>query len=338
MSDKLTRAIALQDRGGHFYRADFQVHTPRDTQWDGARPTLAGRETWATTFVTTAREKGLEAVAISDHHDFAFYPYVKRAAAAELLPDGTEVPEAQQLVVFPALELTFSVPCQAIMILDADFPEDRMDDVLKALHFDPVDPNLDTLPQTTVLQDSGDINEIHTKLDKCDWLRGRYIILPNVTPSGHKTLLRTSFQAKYRDMVAVGGYLDGSITRLDKAKHVGEKRILEGGDATWGSKRLALFQTSDTRKADFSTLGEHTTWVKWAAPTAVNRPGFRSVLQARMEHDESEVLARDARTRAPDARRGEARAPEPHDSYPACRSAPRHERRDPARLASPPRG
>jgi hypothetical protein len=35
--------------------------------------------------------------------------------------DGSEVPAAERLVVFPALELTFSVPCQAIMILDADF-------------------------------------------------------------------------------------------------------------------------------------------------------------------------------------------------------------------------
>lgn len=268
MKDELMRAVALQDRGGHFYRADFQVHTPRDTQWDGARPAFADREMWASSFVAAAREKGLEAVAISDHHDFTFFPYIKRAAAAEVFPDGTKVPEARQLVVFPALELTFSVPCQAIMILDADFPEDRLNDVLKALHFDPVDSNLDALPQTIVLQDSGDINEIHAKLDKNDWLRGRYIILPNVTPSGHKTLLRTSFQAKYRDMVAVGGYLDGSIASLDKAKHVGEKRILEGCDATWGSKRLALFQTSDARKGDFSTLGEHTTWVKWATPTA----------------------------------------------------------------------
>ncbi|WP_255784440.1 DUF6480 family protein [Mycobacteroides abscessus] len=34
----------------------------------------------------------------------------------------------------------------------------------------------------------------------------------------------------------------------------------------------------------------------------VNRPGFRSVLEARMEHDEPEVLSRDARARAADAR------------------------------------
>lgn len=263
-----TRALELADKGGHFYRSDFQVHTPRDSQWDGARPAEADRDAWAADFVAAARAKGLDAVAISDHHDFALFPYIKRAAASEVQRDGSEVPPTQRLVVFPALELTCSVPCQAIMILDADFPEDRLNDVLKALHFDPVDPSLDALPQTTVLQDSGDLNEIHTKLDKHDWLRSRYIILPNVTPSGHKTLLRTSFQAKYSEMVSVGGYLDGSATVLDKPKNAGEKRILEGGDSAWGSKRLALFQTSDARKADFSTLGEHASWVKWATPTA----------------------------------------------------------------------
>lgn len=268
MGEESMRAIALADKGGHFYRADFQVHTPRDTQWDGARPALADRERWAITFVAAARERGLDAVAISDHHDFAFFPHIRKAAAEEVRADGSQVPEAERLVVFPALELTLSVPCQAILILDADFPEDRLGDVLKALHFDPVDPSLDALPQTTVLQDSGDINDLHAKLDKHNWLRGRYILLPNVTPSGHKTLLRTSFQAKYRDMTPTGGYLDGSIAELDKPKNAGEKRILEGGDVHWGSKRLALFQTSDARKADFSTLGQHSTWVKWSSPTA----------------------------------------------------------------------
>lgn len=155
MGDESMRAISLRDKGGHFYRADFQVHTPRDTQWDGARPPLAGREQWAAVFVAAARERGLDAVAISDHHDFTYFPYIRKAAAVEVREDGTPVADAERLVVFPALELTLSVPCQAIMILDADFPEGRLNDVLKALHFDPVDPSLDALPQTTVLQDWG---------------------------------------------------------------------------------------------------------------------------------------------------------------------------------------
>lgn len=265
-SEVTTRSVELADKGGHFYRADFQVHTPRDTQWDGARP--ADRDAWADVFVAKARERGLNAVAISDHHDFAYFPHIKKAAGREKLPDGTDVLETDRLIVFPALELTLSVPCQAIMILDADFPEDRLDDVLKAMHFDPVDRTLEALPQTTVLPDSGDINFLHEKLDKNEWLKGRYIILPNVTPKGHKTLLRESFQVKFRTMTSVGGYLDGPITELERQKYVGEKRILDGLDKNWGSKRLALFQTSDARKADFSTLGEHATWVKWSKPTA----------------------------------------------------------------------
>lgn len=266
---RIARAREVSDKGGHFYRSDFQVHTPRDTQWDGDRPTNeAVRKAWAKEFVRTARSKGLQAVAISDHHDFTYFPYVKNAAQEEKDADGNAWPEIQRLVVFPALELTLSVPCQAIMILDANFPIDHLNDVLKALLFEPVDPALEVLPQTEVLPDSGDINSLHAKLDKHAWLRGRYIILPNVTPSGHKTLLRQSFQAKYKDMVCVGGYLDCSIARLDEARNAGDKKKLDGKDAAWGYKRLALFQTSDARKADFSTLGEHTTWVKWSEPTA----------------------------------------------------------------------
>lgn len=263
-SEASARSLELADNGGHFYRADFQVHTPRDTQWDGDRP--SDRDAWADEFVRAARERGLHAVAISDHHDFAYYPVIKRAAERETFPDGTNVPDVERLVVFPALELSLSVPCQAIMVLDAEFPVDRLDDVLKALHFDPVDPTLEALPQTENLVDSDDLNQLHAKLDNHAWLKGRYIILPNVTPSGYRTLMRQQFQGKYKDMLPVGGYLDGSIDLLDKDQ--GTKNILNGEVAAWGSKRLALFQTSDARKADFSTLGQHATWVKWAEPTA----------------------------------------------------------------------
>ena len=267
MTEQLKRARELTDRGGHFYRSDFQVHTPRDNQWKGQRPASEQeRVEWATAFVVAAREKGLHAVAISDHHDFTFYPYVKKAAEEETWEDGTPVPLKERLVVFPALELTLTVPCQAIMILDADFPMDRLDSVLVALDTEPFDPNATALPSTTALPDSAEINDLHQKLDLKDWLRGRYIILPNVTPGGHQTLMRLSFQHKYREMVCVGGYLDKPISVFEEK--VGDKKILDGEVKEWGFKRLGLFQTSDSRTADFSDLGERATWVKWTVPTA----------------------------------------------------------------------
>lgn len=263
--------VELEDDGTHYYRSDFQVHTPRDANWDGARPTNhAERKVWAESFVAAARAKRLNAVAISDHHDFAMFPYVRQAALDEVRDDGSAIPDKERLVVFPALELTLSLPCQAIMILDADFPVDRLDDVLKALHHDPFDPAATTLPSTTVLKDSNSIPDICAQLDLKEWLKGRYILLPNVTPQGHKSILRTSFQEKYKETfaVCVAGYLDGSIEILSHKKKVGEARILAGLDKAWGEKALALFQTSDSRRADFAELGSHATWVKWSRPTA----------------------------------------------------------------------
>lgn len=268
MGTKVDR-IDLQDEGTHYYRADFQVHTPRDTNWDGPRPTEeAERIAWADSFVLAAREKRLNAVAISDHHDFAMYPYVRQAALDEVDGNGVLIPEKERLVVFPALELTLALPCQAILILDADFPLDRLDDVLKALHHEPFDPTATTLPSTAVLPNSDTFTKICAQLDMKPWLKGHYILLPNVTPKGHKTILRESFQEKYKDAfsVCVGGYLDGSIAILDKK--VGEAKILDGLDRNWGDRAIALFQTSDSRRSDFAELGSTATWVKWSRPTA----------------------------------------------------------------------
>lgn len=257
----------LTDNGGHFYRCDFQVHTPRDSQWIGKRPANhEERKVYAAEFVLACRTKGLHAVAITDHHDFAFFPYIYEAARAETTSTGESISEKDRLVVFPGLELTLSVPCQALLILDADFPHDHLDDVLKAMHFEPIDQSLEMVPQVAQLDDSNDLLKFHEKLDKSPWLKGRYIIFPHVKPSGHQTLIRTSFQDKYKAMPCVGGYLDGDMSVF--VNHPGEVLILAGKDRAWGSKRLALFQTSDSRSVGFDELGKCSTWVKWSKPTA----------------------------------------------------------------------
>lgn len=65
-------------------------------------------------------------------------------------------------------------------------------------------------------------------------------------------------------MPCVGGYLDGSFEKIG----TGNKSKFAGEDENYGNKRLALFQTSDSRAATFADLGRHSTWVKWTAPTA----------------------------------------------------------------------
>ncbi len=89
-------------------------------------------------------------------------------------------------------------------------------------------------------------------------------MLPHVAEGGHQTLIRAGFDAHYREFRGVGGYTDRELPPIG----TGARTILDGGDPAYGRKALGVFQTSDCRRADFRTLGSHTTWVKWSKPTA----------------------------------------------------------------------
>lgn len=258
-------ALASRDQGAHFHRTDFQVHTPRDGQWKGRKATTdAERNAYARSFVAACRSKGLNAVAITDHHDLLFAPIIRRASQEETDEHGQVLPPASRLIVFPGIELTLALARQALLILDADFPDDRLSSVLQALAITPHDPGAATLPDVKALDHISSLADLHKKLDEHEWLKDRYIVLPNASDSGHKTIMRKGMQAEYKDMPCVGGYLDGSIDKVG----TGNQRIFAGEDFAWGNKSIAIFQTSDSRTEDFANLGSPSTWVKWSEPTA----------------------------------------------------------------------
>ena len=253
------------DKGAHFYRCDLQVHTPRDQHWQGPRHIAdEDRRDYASRFIGACRDNGLDAVAITDHHDLAFASYIRDAADAELDSDGKPVEPQNRIVVFPGIELTLSVPCQALLIFDADFPREWYDQALTALAIDHSDASEATTANVKRIPHIATLAQLRDELDKQTFLRGRYIILPNVSDSGSDTLLRSGAAPKYRSMPCVGGYLDGSIDKLGE----GNRNILAGKDPEYGHKRIAVFQTSDNRREDHAGLGSVSTWIKWAVPTA----------------------------------------------------------------------
>ncbi len=255
----------MTDKGAHYHRCDFQVHSPRDRNWNGPDcVTDEERMAYAASLVEACREKGLNAIAITDHHDMTFIPYVKKAAAAETDKQGAALPPEQRLIVFPGIELTLAVPCQAILILDADFEENRFGAVLTALAINPA-PDADSKTADTArLENIQSLKILKDKLDEHSWLRDRYIVYPNVTGEGKFSLLRNGMMAKYKEMPFVGGYVDGSLGHLK----AGPLSILAGKDRAWGNKRCACIQTSDNRRSDHAELGKHSSWIKWARPTA----------------------------------------------------------------------
>jgi chromosome segregation protein len=253
------------DHGAHFYRCDFQVHSPRDRGWVGTDcVTEQDRKGYAASLILACRRKGLDAIAITDHHDLLFAKYIRDAARAERDDEGHAVPGDQQIVVFPGMELTLNVPCQALLLFDADFPDDLFSLVLTALAIAPNKDAETKTVETKRLDQITTLEMLRSELDKHAYLRNRYIILPNVSEGGADTLLRHGNAAKYAGMPCVGGYLDGLVDQHG----IGNKSICEGKASEYGNKRIALFQTSDNRRADHADLGKHTTWVKWAVPTA----------------------------------------------------------------------
>ena len=253
------------DKGAHFNCCDFQVHTPRDRNWDGAGAVSeAERQQYAAEFIAAARAKGLHAVAITDHHDLAFVPYLRKAALEERDAAGNLLSPENRLVVFPGMELTLAIPCQALLIFDADFPNDLFALALNALAITPSNPGEAKCAEVRRLDEINSFDRLYEQLDRHEYMRGRYIVIPNVSEGGTTTLLRSGHASHYKGMPCVAGYLDGNISQLG-AGNIG---ILEGRNGDYGHKPLGLFQTSDNRRRDFQNLGAHVSWVKWAQPTA----------------------------------------------------------------------
>lgn len=278
-----------QSPGAIWRKTDFQVHTPRDERWTGGNAvTDAERKAYAEELILACRKKGLGAIAITDHHDFAFFPYIRNAARDELDDAGQPIPDHAKIIVFPGLELTLTAPnCQALLILDADFPENLLQSVLTALAITPATPTdsrhatVQRIPQNVV----SDLKNLYERLNAHEHLKGRFIVLPNVTETGHGTMLRSGFANFYKTMPCVGGYTDGPVSKFGE----GNLSIVSGKNRDYGFKSIAVFQTSDNRKRDHSDLGKHVTWVKWSEATAEALRQACLAKESRLSHEEPAV-------------------------------------------------
>lgn len=250
--------------GARFHRCDFQVHTPRDRNWAGARATTEDeRRAWAASLVAASRKAGLDAIAITDHHDLVIYPYVRAAAAAETDGTGHVLSPERRLTTFPGIEVTLGLPCQVIVLFDADIPLEFLEHVSGALGYAQAAASDHQTAQTEKLS-LAHPNEVIERLESLSYLRGKFIVLPHVGENRHQTLIRRGFDAHYKEFRGVGAYVDGAVPDLS----TGARNILDGGDPNYGNKPLAIIQTSDSRRADFRDLGKHSTWIKWSRPSA----------------------------------------------------------------------
>ena len=272
-------------------KCDFQVHTPRDRNWEGRRPVglnettnAAGRaatatahnvdterERWAEKFVDQCSAKGLRAVALTDHHEMIMVPYAQKVIEAR-----REIDPEFDLWLFPGMELTARGGKQCLIIFDCDLSEEWRTQARGKLGivYADLEPRSATAPRVTQLDCA--YPDIAKLLDQLDELRGKYIVLPNVSQGGSHTVLTTGAHKDFLRMPYVGGYLDRDQT-IKTLKPKNRKR-LSGEDRMWSLRSIFPLPTSDSRSADFRSLGTNDTWIKIAEPTV------ESIRQAFLAH------------------------------------------------------
>ncbi|MEZ4816902.1 MAG: AAA family ATPase [Flavobacteriaceae bacterium] len=271
------------DKGAHFFRCDFQVHTPRDRGWTGNKfgvntqdlesltteqkeQITSDRIQFSKEYLEKIRSAGLNAVAITDHHDVVSVKIIRKVAeeANQVFIDAAQ--HDQVIKIFPGIELSLSNPAsQCIIVFDSDFSDANLDSVLNFLGINPTDEfEKFTVETQRISQDIiHDLAHLHKKLDELAYCKGKYVVLPNVGNGSQHSILRQGFHEHYRKMPCVGGYVDKAISNDS-----GYQNKINGGDVNYGNKSVALISTSDNRFEDGREFGKYSTWIKWAEPTA----------------------------------------------------------------------
>lgn len=284
----------MSKRGAEYRKCDFQIHSPRDAAWDGARPEDAlpkdatnedresARENFCKTFIGKCVERGLGAIALTDHHE-GVYAY----KAIETLRKMKSKDLSIDLWILPGMELTCKDSCQALILFDADLHQILFEKARNKLGL-----VADTKPDSKVgikidlLEHN--CEELQELLDGDIELRNRFIILPHVKPQGHKTAIRDGFHKRYQQFPYVGGYMDqcypSDLRQKDQAKISGESK-------DWSTEKRGVISCSDARSADFALIGKHATWIKLAAPTAESLRQAMLAPEARVRYEEPKLPA-----------------------------------------------
>ena len=205
-----------------FRKRDFQIQSPRDPGWRGARPVglkdklpagasatasdvYAARRVWAQEFVDACVKKELTAIAITDHHEIVMATYVIAEIEARI-KSGND----PNLWVFPAMELTLQDGVQSIVLFDADLPEENWTSAQAVLGIDTSNTDVLTAVAPAPKQLPRTYDELFAQLDTIESLKGRYIVLPNVSDGGH-SVVRQGWQKRFSEMWPAPGLVD---TRL----------------------------------------------------------------------------------------------------------------------------
>jgi chromosome segregation protein len=242
-----------QHPGTTWRKVDFQCHSPRDRAWTdppdlpgGTPPLEVARANWAKSLIGQCRTVKLGAIAITDHHDITFVPYVQTAAV------GSGV------LIFPGIEVTCNDNAQCLAIFDPATGPDIWNHFLGKLKDIAVAPANDskTRPITNANMTVAEL--FHEVADDAQ-LREACILLPHFSDGdAHKHLNEDGHHLRFAGLSCDGVYVEKAYKDLDPET----LRKAYGEVPEWGTRRKAVVATGDNRNPQWSRLGCHDCWIK----------------------------------------------------------------------------
>lgn len=219
--------------GSRWWRVDLHAHSPgsHDFKADGT-PVADQAHRW----IESARDAGLDAVAVTDHNSSAFVSALQEAASEV---DGAPV-------LFPGLELTANDGSHLLLIVDPGAGHESIDDLLSRLEV-PVEKRGERDARTSL--------SIEVILESCGD-RALIIAAHINTPAGlleHRGRQRIAELANPR-LAAVEIHPDAEL----------DESWLDGRKAEIG-REVSRIWASDSHS--FEDIGKRFTWVKMTGPT-----------------------------------------------------------------------
>lgn len=267
--------------GAIWRKSDFQVHTPRDPDWKGS-PHLPGggdaenaRAQWAELFVTECEKRNLTAIAITDHHDYAFINYIRAA-----IDKRKSSNPGFDLWLFPGVEITCDDEVQCIALFDVD--SDVNTTIVRLLNKHSVPPvDLAAAINARASVCGAKLEALIQSVSDDEHLDPRTIVLPHGGPptTSHKSVLADN-HTRFSALSSEGVYVEVPFSKLDQSSI--EK--LQGKTPEWGRRRRGILTTGDNRNASFERLGAHECWVRLGEPTAEAIRQALLVDEARISH------------------------------------------------------
>ena len=219
--------------GSKWWRVDLHAHSPasHDFKADGTSDADAARR-----WIESARDAGLDAIAVTDHNSSEFVSALQQAVS--------EVDDAP--VLFPGLELTANDGSHLLLIADPGAKQENIDDLLTRMSV-PVEKRGETDARTSL--------SVEAILERCG---GRALIIA-AHINGPAGLLQHSGQQRIAELT--NPRLAAAEIHPDTDV---DKKWLDGSKAEIG-RAISQIWASDSHS--FDDLGKRYTWVKMTEPT-----------------------------------------------------------------------